>query len=278
MFRNIFLAVCFMLLGVTAVQAEGNVPVLKITSPENGAVLVPGQQLQVKMEIVGDSAKNYLDHVVSLDDMGLFESWQLIAADPYVFQGVVREDVWSARYRLVGSLESAAGQRFFSNSVLVSTAAPHANAYQFRHKSVLVNFPGDVAENMVLGVGADKRTFDLPLDIAQTVQYSVADETIAKFLPTKGVVGVKAGETTLTAKIDGHEMVSDIVVRGSGIRGDISGDRVINSVDMLFIQAEVGQKATVPEDARDLNHDGKIDEADIKILTTLCTTPKCATE
>ena len=58
--------------------------------------------------------------------------------------------------------------------------------------------------------------------------------------------------------------------------GDINQDGNVDSNDLTLILAAKNQPSSGPDDARDLNSDGKIDLLDARKLALLCTRPLCA--
>jgi len=58
--------------------------------------------------------------------------------------------------------------------------------------------------------------------------------------------------------------------------GDINQDGDVDSNDLTLILATKNQPSSGPDDARDLNSDGKIDLLDARKLVLLCTRPLCA--
>jgi amidase len=59
------------------------------------------------------------------------------------------------------------------------------------------------------------------------------------------------------------------------LRGDINGDRAVDSVDVALVTARIGQTATGPYDKADINGDGKITASDVAAMKTLCTKKGC---
>ncbi len=58
---------------------------------------------------------------------------------------------------------------------------------------------------------------------------------------------------------------------------DVDGDGDIDTIDLGLISKARGQTPTL-NDPRDANRDGKIDPADVKVCTPLCTRANCATQ
>jgi hypothetical protein len=64
-------------------------------------------------------------------------------------------------------------------------------------------------------------------------------------------------------------------------RGDFNADGVIDIKDISVIQSALNTPSLSSadlNDGRDLNGDGVIDAVDARLLTTLCTRPRCATQ
>jgi len=59
-------------------------------------------------------------------------------------------------------------------------------------------------------------------------------------------------------------------------RGDINGDCTVNVDDLNLVLAARNTPASGPGDPRDLDGDGTITALDARILTTLCSKPRCA--
>lgn len=60
------------------------------------------------------------------------------------------------------------------------------------------------------------------------------------------------------------------------LRGDINGDRSVDSLDLALVTARVGQPATGAYDKADVNGDGRITATDVAALKSLCTRKGCA--
>lgn len=110
-----------------------------------------------------------------------------------------------------------------------------------------------------------------------------------KFISTPVKAGVihvirapKNGQLILVSKDGSHLFIFDVnrQVFTSTIekpkRGDLNGDGVVNLDDMDILKTALNTEAFGPNDPRDLNHDGKIDIVDARLLTTLCTHSHCS--
>jgi amidase len=60
------------------------------------------------------------------------------------------------------------------------------------------------------------------------------------------------------------------------LRGDIDGDGKVNSKDVTAASRRLNQAATGPYDKADIDGDGKVTALDTRLITNLCTKPRCA--
>jgi Dockerin type I domain len=93
---------------------------------------------------------------------------------------------------------------------------------------------------------------------------------------TAQVTAMGPGSTTIRAR-SGQAEVDIKVSVPKLIPGDLKGHGRVDMNDLGELKMWLNRPATGPNDARDLNHDGKIDEQDVEILKSLCTYPNCVT-
>lgn len=94
-----------------------------------------------------------------------------------------------------------------------------------------------------------------------------------------GVVnGVAPGIAHLYVTNGGYKDVAKVEVNIFPTRGDLNGDYGVDKNDIAILTKALNAPATGPDDPRDLNHDGRIDALDARIMTTLCSRPGCATQ
>ena len=67
-------------------------------------------------------------------------------------------------------------------------------------------------------------------------------------------------------------------IGGSNISGDLDGDGDVDQTDLAIVLSARNAPANGATDPRDLNKDLRIDLLDARVLTTLCTRSKCATQ
>lgn len=90
------------------------------------------------------------------------------------------------------------------------------------------------------------------------------------------VTAMGPGATTIRARTGQLEVDVNVFVPKL-IPGDLIGHGRVDADDLGQLEMWLHTPATCPNDARDLNHDGMIDERDAEILKSLCTYPGCVT-
>ena len=66
---------------------------------------------------------------------------------------------------------------------------------------------------------------------------------------------------------------------GQPVPGDVDRDGDVDSLDVSLITGAIQQRASAgANDRRDVNRDGRIDALDTRVLATMCTRPRCATQ
>jgi hypothetical protein len=95
---------------------------------------------------------------------------------------------------------------------------------------------------------------------------------------TQGVVKMVApGITTVRISNNGLTTSVKVQVNINERKGDYDGDHYVDQNDLNAILAWLNDSATGPDDPRDLNHDGQIDNLDVQLLKSLCVNAGCVT-
>ncbi|MBL8227343.1 MAG: hypothetical protein JNL98_02655 [Bryobacterales bacterium] len=139
-------------------------------------------------------------------------------------------------------------------------------------------YVGDTLGLRVRGLFSDGRI----ADIGKSTRLSVIsdDPNIVRTNSFDSATAFSSGSTTIRLRYQNPDnSILQMNVSATVpelVRGDLTGDGQINSDDIGVIQLFLNHQAACPNDARDLNRDGKIDALDVRIMTTLCTKARCS--
>lgn len=125
------------------------------------------------------------------------------------------------------------------------------------------------------GTFSDNSTGDLTA--STNITYASNNPAVATVNSAGIVTASGAGNTSIVVFYSGVAQQIVSVSVPNSVRGDLNGDGRVDTVDLNILDSYLNTPANGPNDARDLNHDGVINALDARILTTLCTYPRCAT-
>lgn len=241
---------------------------LTVTSPANGARVVPGQAITVQVSTAPNTSFTAVQ--VIGEDIGVTAP-QISA--PYTFTLTIPTNVVGQKnLTALGILSRENG--VFSPTVMIDSETT-ANATGLNLNLSQINFqhPGQQLSLDVIGTFDDGSNLDITR--SSIISYVSGDNTVAAAGPNGVVTAVGSGTTTVTVSYGSQSSQVQIFVPKS-IRGDLNGDGQVNQDDLNIILAALNRPATAATDARDLNGDGIIDILDANILITLCTQPGCS--
>ena len=116
------------------------------------------------------------------------------------------------------------------------------------------------------------------------VSYASSNTRVAAIVGVGGVRAVAPGLAIINVTFNGEPrgaiLTKSVRVSVSVFeqRGDLDGDNDVDQDDLSILLKALNTLSTGPGDPRDLNADGKIDAVDARILTNLCSRPRCATK
>jgi dockerin type I repeat protein/Big-like domain-containing protein len=255
----------------TAATAQAAAP-LTITSPVSGATVTAGQSIPVTIAV----ASGIYPHGVGLyarDPLGGADLKPVVGSAVTLTMSIPAYTA-PGPYSVFAVAVNAAGALVNSAPITVDVerSDPPAAITAFPTGSMSLRFVGDTNTIVVLGAFAGAPYVELTN--SSRLVMSSENPNIAT-VQNGLVTAVASGHTdidvtygSITAKVP--------VTVPSAIRGDLNGDGIVDQSDLNIILAGLNTPANGPSDARDLNHDGKVNELDAQILVTLCTRPKCA--
>jgi Dockerin type I domain/Bacterial Ig-like domain (group 2) len=148
--------------------------------------------------------------------------------------------------------------------------------------TVGMRFVGDARRLAFMGTFADGSKSPISGGYIGMMSFSSSAPTVVSIDSTGLAKALAPGTVTVTAKITN---ASGSVKTGScqvsvptSIPGDLDGNGAVDLDDVAILQGYLNRIASGTNDARDLNHDGKIDALDLRVLTTLCTRSRCAVQ
>ena len=232
-----------------------------ITSPSSGSVYSPGSTINVTATVTGGSV---LAVKIAAQDIG---TAPFQATAPYSFSFAVPSGIVGPRNVFAAGL-IADETAVFSPMITVDIepgAAP--TSISFQQPLVTFGYAGEQQKVGVTATFADGST----LDVSKSTQltFTSDDATLVSVDATGLMTGLGPGNTTVTAAF-GTATATLQTVGPTMLKGDLNADGLATLDDLLFLESMVGQAPTGPNDARDLNGDGKIDNLDVQALLAAC--------
>jgi hypothetical protein len=253
-------------------QAQA-IPTLAIVSPVNETVVQAGQTIQVTVNATNVTLLT-MEAVVGTDPLGV--SLSQTVSPQQIFSITVPNPLHPGRYFITALGKRASGGTVQSApvSIIVPINGPVSSLRVSGNPLVLL-FPGDQSG---LDVVASTPSGSVTLT-SVNLSFTSDDPSVASVGSNGIVIGQKPGNTLVHVNYGTGASAVSAGVRvlvGGSVRGDFNGDDRVDTSDIFVLNALLNTRANGPNDARDLNHDGKIDALDARVLTTLCTYARCA--
>lgn len=134
---------------------------------------------------------------------------------------------------------------------------------------------GAEADITIMGLLPNGRHIRLA-DSTQLVVQSL-NPNVAQIGPNNSILATGIGKTQVSVSYLSFSKMVAVEVKGHGVIGDLDGDGDADSQDLLEIETWINRPASGPADARDMDHDGRITQADADMLIGTCTRTRCAT-
>jgi hypothetical protein len=242
---------------------------LQITSPAEGTVVAPGDTVAITVVVTPGSTYSLVQ--VLGEDLGFSDAG---TAPPYVLSMTIPDDtVGPHLLTAVGVI--GPDQADFSPPVTlqVETPAIITSLSVDPSDEVAFEYVGEQVALTVTGRTDAGALIDLS-DSSQT-RFQSADSAIAA-VAGGFLTAVGPGATTVSVSYKNLNVIMPVTVPKS-IPGDLDANGAVDQDDLnlLLDFVTLGVSPTGLFDARDLNHDGVIDQADVAQIQSLCTQPPC---
>lgn len=258
------------LLAAPAMAAETAV---FIASPPNGAIVIPGTTLTLEVKSTGATIVSA--SLVGGDVLRYLKPNQMpppATKSPFLLQVPLSASMPAGPLGFVVSARLSDGKVYFAQPLLVGVdSVVPITTISVRPRSAELKYVGEPYRfkvydqtNSLINAHPRLKCISLSPEILQVS--SLCD-----------VRSIAMGEGQVLFEINGLQALIQVMAKSS-IRGDLNGDGVVDELDVDELQLFMDTRSDVVGDARDLNGDGKIDALDLRVLTTLCTRPRCATQ
>ena len=241
---------------------------LQITSPADGTIVAPGDTVAITVVVTPGSTYSVVQ--VIGEDIGLSDAG---TAPPYVLSVTIPADmVGPHQLTAVGLI--GPDQADFSPPVTLQVETPAIiTSLSVSPSKVTFEYAGEQLPFTVTGRTDAGALIDLS-DSSQT-SFQSADSTVAA-VAGGFLTAVGPGATAVTVSYKNLSITVPVTLPKS-IPGDLDADGEVDQDDLnlLLDFVSLGVFPTGSFDARDLNHDGVIDQADVVQLQSLCTRPPC---
>lgn len=244
---------------------------LTITSPHDGVTVVPGQTINIEVTVVPSASFKGVGIVI--EDIG-FGPFGMSNSPPYSLSLTIPNDLIGKK-KITAFGMTGPGVGVFSVPITIdieSLATP--TSLSVNPTGMGFDFIGGQLKLSVTGNFSDGSSLDITH--SSKITFKSEDTGTAMVDGIGMVTATGSGSTRIIISYDNISIGLPISV-ASAIRGDLDGDGDVDKDDVNIVMAWINRPATSGSDARDMNKDGKIDALDARVLTTLCTFPRCAT-
>jgi len=273
--RTIVISACAVLIlaGIGIGHLEAQSSSITITTPVNGYVVYPGSSLTIQVTaattFVGIGSDLW-DELPSYPDVTK-------TSPPFNFTVPIPSGVHPGVYTLQALGRSGTGPLIQSAPVKITVESPSDPvSLNPQPNSVVMIFRGEQNAISIMGKMPDGTLASFNGSSRISCQSTMPGVVQVKAPCT--AIAVTSGTGAITVQVGSVSTNVPVTVQQLGLLGDFNGDGQIDTDDINRLTFWRGQSPSPSGDDRDLNHDGKIDALDARVLTTMCTRPRCATQ
>ena len=263
----------FCLLGIWSERAVMAAGTVRIVSPENLSIHRSGERegLAVRVEVVADDNTQCQRVSLYSPELGLIAGK---TEPPYIFSvSRAPSSTWTDLVAICAKKDDGNVMSAPVTIGLVLESGGIGQDIQVRPSDVRLRWPGDQATVDVFSFstsGTARRR--ITLTRSPSIQYKSSNEAVVSVSRRGVVTGVSPGSAEVQIASGAQSKKISVTVEGSAT-GDLDGDGKVRESDIDEVALWVGQKASTASDARDINRDGSIDDADVMAFRKLCGMP-----
>lgn len=231
---------------------------ITIIVPQPGVQIVAGSPLQIEVAVSEGVHIKFM--TIDGQDMTIPKP---LSSPPFRFTvGVPKTSIGSKT--IVATAITTDGESLESRPVVVNVmpGGPFADL----NTSPRTLYFDYVGEQKRISVGV--RNNGSMMEVDTSASYSPDDPTMLRITEPGVITACGIGSTQLQVRFQGLTASVQVHIRQS-MRGDLTGDNQVDDRDLAVLSRSLGLAIVCPNDARDLNHDGKIDEQDVEIMKDL---------
>jgi hypothetical protein len=246
-------------------------PSIMITSPSDGTVVISGQTVLVSIQPGPETSLK----MVSAYIPPLSEVPPTLQTPPFQIPVMVPTDrLGNIILKAVAVTQDGVSLQSTIHLVIQSSAA--VSAIQVLPQSVVLSMRGDTRRLYVTAMLDDGNKVNVTA--ASGIVYSSRNLQVATISSDGKITGTAPGVTSINISYRNAAAVVPVSVGIFELKGDLNGDGDVDQDDLDILLKALNTAATGPGDPRDLNGDGRIDALDARILTTLCSRPRCSVQ
>ena len=239
---------------------------LSITSPSTNTVVTSGSTIAVNVAV--PTGTKWSEVALVVEQLGLLPG---LTSPPYTFSFTIPQGFIG--YKKIYATAVDVQNNEVESTPISLVIKPGVAVTSFNASSISFAYVGQMRPlnaAVIFADGSSAITDDLIGTLFSTDNTAIASVDIAG-----NITAVGPGRTNIRVTYGSVTNIIPVFVPHS-VRGDLNADGTVDLNDLAIIQAALNTTANGSNDARDLNHDGKIDINDARLLTTLCTHPRCA--
>lgn len=205
-----------------------------------------------------------------------------LTSPPYVFHVPIATDA-ALGVHWISAMARASNDQLLVSDAVPATVEPSAGnpaisiaLFGRDSRSVFLTYRGEKITPDIVGTFANGETDSLKSSNQLRCQSDTP--SVVTVLAPCSLVAVGRGTATVEATFGTLSLPLQVNVTVPAVRGDFDEDGDIDSDDVGLLTAWRNTPAAATGDDRDLNTDKRIDALDLRVLTTLCTRPRCAVQ